>query len=90
MESALAQPARLIEYPSDLSGCDSLAVDGKQLLYLRSQTGSTQFVVVLGFYAGQKEDVVTKDLIEPVHEARRETIACTLAPECRQAHIFFL
>lgn len=90
MESALAQPTRLIEYPSDLSGCDSLAVDGKQLLYLRSQTGSAQFVVVLGFYAGQKEDVVTKDLIEPVHEAGREAIACRLAPECGQAHIFFL
>jgi len=90
MESALAQPVRLIEYPSDLSGCDSLEVGGKQLLYLRSQTGRTQFVVVLGFYAGQKEDVVTKDLIEPVHEASREAIACRLAPECGQAHIFFL
>ena len=90
MESALAQPVRLIEYPSDLSGCDSLQVDGKQLLYLRSQTGGTQFVVVLGFYAGQKEDVVTKDLIEPVHESSRESIACMLAPECGQAHIFFL
>lgn len=90
MESALAQPVRLIEYPSDLSGCDSLEINGKQLLYLRSQTGRTQFVVVLGFYAGQKEDVVTKDLIEPVHEASRESIACRLAPECGQAHIFFL
>ncbi|MEM2139723.1 MAG: hypothetical protein QXJ74_06735 [Nitrososphaera sp.] len=90
MESALAQPVRLIEYPSDLSGCDSLQVGDRQLLYLRSQTDSTQFVVVLGFYAGQKEDVVTKDLIEPVHESGREEIACRLAPECGQAHIFFL
>jgi hypothetical protein len=90
MESALAQPSRLIEYPSDLSGCDSAEVDGRQLLYLRSQTGNTQFVVVLGFYAGQKEDVVTKDLIEPVHETSREGIVCILAPECGQAHVFFL
>ncbi len=89
MESALAQPSRLIEYPSDLSGCDSFELDGKKLLYLRSQTGSTQFVIVLGFYAGQKEDIITKDLIEPVHGSSRETIACRLA-ECGQAHIFFL
>ncbi|HEX9678122.1 hypothetical protein [Nitrososphaera sp.] len=90
MESALAQPTRLIEYPSDLSTCNSLAVDGKQLLFLRSQPGGTQFVVVLGFYAGQKEDVVTKDLIEPVNEASREAIACRLVQDCGQAHILFL
>lgn len=90
MASALAEPVRLIEYPSDLSGCDSLEVDSRQLLYLRSQIGSSQFVVVLGFYVGQKEDIVTKDLIEPVHDEGKEAIACRLAPECGQAHIFFL
>jgi hypothetical protein len=90
MEPALAHPIRLIEYPSDLSGCNSLEIEGRQLLYIRSQTGGAHFVVVLGYYAGQKDDIVTKDLIEPVRESDRGSITCRLAPECGQAHIFFL
>ncbi len=90
MKSALAQTVRLIEYPDNLSGCYSLDFNGRQLMYLCSRIGRTQFVVVLGFYMGQREDVVTKNLVEPVHESIREEITCRLAPSCSQAHIFFL
>lgn len=93
MESALA-PTRLIEYPSDLSGCSSVGVGDRQLLYLCSSENNKSFVVVLGFFSGQKEDVVTKDLIEPVPEESRhslgEIVANTLSDEQRGAHIFFL
>jgi hypothetical protein len=96
MESAtLVHPTRLIEYPNDLSGCDALEMGHKKLLYLCSKSdGGMPFVVVLGFYAGQKEDFVTKDLIEPVDEGNHysvtEVLARSLAPQYSGAHIFFL
>ena len=90
MESALERPIRHIEYPSDLSACDSIEIDGRRLLYLRSQAGNMQFVVVLGFYAGQKDDVVTKEIIEPVDASNQESITCKLAPECGRGRIIFL
>ncbi|MGI0004780.1 MAG: hypothetical protein ACREAO_10245 [Nitrososphaera sp.] len=95
MESTLVQPTRLIEYPNDLSGCDALEIGQKNLLYLCSKSdGGMPFVVVLGFYAGQKEDFVTKDLIEPVEESNHhsvtEVLARSLAPQYSEAHIFFL
>lgn len=95
MESTLVSPARLIEYPNDLSGCDALEMGHKRLLYLCSHMdGCTPFVVVLGFYAGQKEDFVTKDLIEPVdesnHHSIKEVLTRSLAPEYSDAHMFFL
>jgi hypothetical protein len=95
MESTLISPARLIEYPNDLSGCDALEMGYKRLLYLCSHMdGGTPFVVVLGFYAGQKEDFVTKDLIEPVDESNhysiKEVLARSLASEYSDAHMFFL
>ncbi|MEW6604814.1 MAG: hypothetical protein AB1351_09040 [Thermoproteota archaeon] len=93
MESALAT-TRLIEYPSDLSGCSSIGIGERQLLYLCSRGNNKSFVVVLGFFSGQKEDVVTKDLIEPVPEERKlslgEIVANTLSDEHKGAHIFFL
>lgn len=93
MESALAA-TRLIEYPSDLSGCSSVDMGGRQLLYLCSRGNNKSFVVVLGFFSGQKEDVVTKDLIEPVTEESKpfvgEMIASALPEEHMGAHIFFL
>lgn len=94
MESALAASTRLIEYPSDLSGCSSVGVEGRQLLYLCSHGNGKPFVVVLGFFSGQKEDVVTKDLIEPVAEERKHSmskiVANMLSDEHKDAHIFFL
>jgi hypothetical protein len=94
MESALAASPRLIEYPSDLSECSSVGVGDRQLLYLCSHGNGKPFVVVLGFFSGQKEDLVTKDLLEPVAEdskqAMDELVANTLSDEHRSAHIFFL
>jgi hypothetical protein len=93
MESAL-EATRLIEYPADLSGCVSVGVGDRQLLYLCSHGNGRPFVVVLGFFSGQKQDIVTKDLIEPVAEESRqsmgEIVANTLTDEHRNAHIFFL
>ena len=94
MESALATTTRLIEYPSDLSGCSSVGVGGKQLLYLCSHGNGKPFVVVLGFLSGQKQDIITKDLIEPVAEESKQSmgkiVANTLSNEHLDAHIFFL
>lgn len=103
MESAListttatAETTRLIEYPDDLSGCNAIDFDGRQLLYLCSLrvTGKTPFVVVLGFYSGQIEDIVTKDLIEPVAEEVKQlayrAVANSLPEEYVGAHILFL
>ena len=86
MESTLVHPIRLIEYPNDLSGCDVLEIEQKKLLYLCSKSdGGVPFVVVLGFYAGQREDFVTKDLIEPVEESNHhsvtEVLAKSIAPQ---------
>lgn len=97
MESTtLVQQRRLIEYPNDLSGCDALELRGRRLLYMCSHSdGGTPFVVVLGYHAGQKEDFVTKDLIEPVgdesgHREAKEALSRSLAPEYANAHVFFL
>lgn len=94
MESALAPPARLIEYPDDLSGCDFVEIAGRRLLYMCPISGDSRFVVVLGYYAGQKEDVVIKDLIEPVDDSTKGTVKAVLArlvsPEYADAHVFFL
>jgi hypothetical protein len=95
MESALAPAApRLIEYPADLSGCSSLSFEGRNLLYLCShESGSSPFIVVLGYFSGQKEDIITKDLIEPVAEPGRrsakEAISRQLPGEYSGAHVFF-
>ncbi|HEX7032379.1 MAG TPA: hypothetical protein VF172_05210 [Nitrososphaera sp.] len=97
MESATLATTRLIEYPSDLSGCSSIDIEGRQLLYLCCQ-GSNKydksFVVILGFFSGQKEDIVTKDLIESIPEEIRrslsETVVNTLSGEHKNARIFFL
>ena len=94
MESALAASTRLIEYPADLSGCDIVGIGDKQLLYLCSQGNGKPFVVVLGFFSGQKEDIITKDLIEPIQDESKqqlsEIIANTLSDEHQGAQIFFL
>ena len=94
MESALAASTRLIEYPSDLSGCSSVRVKDRQLLYLCSHGNGKPFVVVLGFFSGQKEDVVTKDLIEPITEESKHSmskiVVNMLSGEHQGAHIFFL
>ena len=94
MESALAPPTRLIEYPNDLSGCDFAEIGGKRLLYMCSTSGDSHFVVVLGYYAGQKENFVVKDLIEPVDESGRNMVKAVLArlawPQYGDAHVFFL
>lgn len=84
----------MIEYPTDLSGCDFVEIGQKRLLYMCSTSGGAHFVVVLGYYAGQKEDVVVKDLIEPVDDSGRNTVKAMLArmvsPEYADAHVFFL
>ena len=94
MESTLASSSRLIEYPADLSGCSSVGVGNRQLLYLCSHGNGKPFVVVLGFFSGQKEDVIAKDLIEPVAEDDRnqigEIVANTLTDEHAHAQIFYL
>lgn len=94
MESALAASTRLIEYPSDLSGCSIIGIGDRQLLYLCSHGNGKPFVVVLGFFSGQKEDIITKDLIEPVAEESRhrigEIVASSLFKEYQNAQIFFL
>ncbi len=96
MESALASTGpRLIEYPSDLSGCSFLSYGGKRLLYLCShEAGSEPFVVILGFLLGQKQDVVTKDLIEPVASDQKRQIGQVVlrlvSEEYANAHIMFL
>ena len=94
MESAL-EVTRLIEYPADLSGCTVFSYGGRQLLYLcTNEVGSTPFVVVLGFFSGQKEDIVTKDLIEPIAQENRrkisEVVQKLVSAEYSDAHIFFL
>lgn len=96
MESALASTApRVIECPADLSGCSSLQFEGRNLLFACShEDGSIPFVVVLGFFCGQKEDVITKDLIEPVAEHARqrvsEAVSRNVLTPYSKAHIFFL
>jgi hypothetical protein len=96
MESALAATTRLIEYPDDLSGCNSIYFGGRQLLYLCSlgMSGKSPFVVVLGFFSGQKEDFITKDLIEPVADevkrSAQDVVSGSLSSEYSAAHIFFL
>jgi hypothetical protein len=96
MERAIATTTpRLIEYPDDLSGCSSIPYGGRNLLYLCSrEVESTPFVVVLGFFSGQKQDVITKDLMELVSEADRREVANAVskaAPvEFSKSHIFFL
>jgi hypothetical protein len=94
MESALAPPARLIEYPNDLSGCDFVEIAGRRLLYMCPISGGSHFIVVLGYYAGQKEDVVVKDLIEPVDDSSKGAVKAVLerlvSPEFADAHVFFL
>jgi hypothetical protein len=94
MDSAFAASSRLIEYPSDLSGCSSVGVGDRQLLYLCSHGNGKPFVVVLGFFSGQREDLVTKDLIEPVAQESKhsmgEIVANLLSDEHKSAHIFFL
>ncbi|HEY3094302.1 MAG TPA: hypothetical protein VGJ42_00940 [Nitrososphaera sp.] len=94
MESALETSTRLIEYPADLSGCDVVGIGDKQLMYICSHGNGKPFVVVLGFFSGQKEDVITKDLIEPVPEESRDQlskiVANTLSDEHQGAQIFFL
>ena len=86
---------RLIEYPSDLSGCTSMTYEGRNLLFICShEIESSTFVVVLGYFSGQKEDVVTKDLIEPISESSRrsvgEAVVRQVSQEFSGAHIFFL
>ena len=75
MENA-ALVQRLIEYPSDLPGCSKVLLGGRQLLYIcsRREEDGTPFVVVLGFFSGQKEDIVTKDLIEPIGDGDKTTV----------------
>ena len=96
MESSLASTTpRLIEYPSDLSECTSIQYEGRNLLFLCShENGSNPFIVVLGYFSGQKEDVVTKDLIEPVAESNRRRVSDAIGKQISQeysgAHIFFL
>ncbi len=65
------------------------------MLYLCThEVGSTPFVVVLGFFSGQKEDIVTKDLIEPIAQENRrqigEIVQKLVSAEYSDAHIFFL
>jgi hypothetical protein len=88
------EATRLIEYPADLSGCSSAGIDGRQLLYLCSHGNGRPFVVVLGFFSGQKEDFITKDLIEPVAEESRHRISAIVSDLLFQEHlgapIFFL
>jgi hypothetical protein len=96
MGSALeSRTPRLIEYPADLSGCNFLSYGGRQLLYLCShEGGNLPFVVVLGFFSGQKEDVITKDLIEPVGQEIKHEISMVVSrlvsAEYQTAHIFFI
>ena len=94
MTATTTQP-RMIEYPSDLSGCTSMTYEGRNLLFICShETESSTFVVVLGYFSGQKEDVVTKDLIEPISESSRrsvgEAVLRQVSQEFSGAHIFFL
>lgn len=96
MESALASRSpHLIEYPADLSGCGTIQHGGREILYLCShEAGSTNFVVVLGYFSGQKKDIITKDLIEPVAESDRgqvgREVSKVVPAEYSNANIFFL
>ena len=97
MESTLLSTApRLIEYPDDLSCCNAMNIEGRQLLYLCSlgMEGKTSFVVVLGFYLGQKVDIVKKDLIEPVADELKQravkAIISSLPVEYTDTHILFI
>lgn len=95
MESALSPPVRLIEYPNDLSGCDIVDIESRQLLYMCSNIDAGRhFVIVLGYYAGQREDFVTKELIEPVDDLNKSEIkkvlVGSLAEKYADAQVFFL
>jgi hypothetical protein len=95
MESALAPPVRLIEYPNELSGCDIVEIGGRQLLYTCPNIdGGKHLVVVLGYYIGQREDLVTKGLIEPIDDlnkaAIKEVLVGSLAKQYTNAQVFFL
>jgi hypothetical protein len=56
--------------------------------------GKTSFVVVLGFYSGQKEDIVKKELIEPVADELKQVavkaIVSSLPVEYADTHILFI
>jgi hypothetical protein len=85
----------MIECPADLSGCSSIKFDGRSLFFACSHDeGSTPFVVVLGFFCGQKEDIVTKDLIEPVPDSGKvgaaEAVAANVPSQYSGAHIYFI
>jgi hypothetical protein len=60
----------------------------------RDESGKRPFIVVLGYYCGQKEDVVTKDLVEPVAERSRgsvtEAILAQTSSQYPEAPIYFL
>jgi hypothetical protein len=95
VESALAPLIRLIEYPNDLSECRSIELAGKQLLFIHSNgLSDRRFVIVLGYYVGQKEDFVTKYIIEPADEDSKtrikELLNTSLAAEYREAEVLFL
>ena len=94
MSSTFAAAPRLIEYPSDLSGCEAVCIGDKQLLFLPSKGNCKPFVVVLGFFSGQKEDLIIKDLIEPVAEESKhqlsEIVANRLSDDHQGAQILFL
>jgi hypothetical protein len=96
MESALAPPTRLIEYPTDISDCNIAEVMGKPLLYtcLGGENG-LQFVVVLGFHVGRRDDhLIPKQLVEPVDSAAKgkvkEALTSILVQKYKSAKMLFL
>ena len=72
MASILQSPSRLIECPEDLSGCQTLVLNARRVLYfvIDAEQGDT-FVVVLGYFSGQLTDVITKDLIERIEDSSK-------------------
>jgi hypothetical protein len=94
MASILEPPSRLIECPADLADCCTLSYDGRQLLYFVIGRERTEtFIVVLGFFSGQINDVVTKDLIAPIPDGEKSEIGTrlrSLLPGVKAPRLMFL
>jgi hypothetical protein len=57
-------------------------------------TGESSFVVVLGFYSVQKEDIIKKELIEPLSNEMKQIVAKavinSLPIEYADIHVIFI
>ena len=94
MAPILEPSLRLIECPEDLTGCKALSHNGRQLLYFEiGQQDSMTFIIILGYFSGQVQDGITKDLIEPITESNKAIVnehVLASFPGIKSARVMFL